>query len=180
MNRPTTPALIPDDFDLRFQRAFGLLAFTVNRHIIDHIRRINVDLGMDPEMALIWGTLAHLNILPSLPLGCDPMVFLNELGMKREAQLKPIKLSELAQVTGLPRETVRRKLGVLLEQKKVERSADGRWIYLSEAIGEAEREFTRLTTLRFLRTAQALSDILARVDTGPGKADLETPGSVQQ
>lgn len=79
MNRSTTTPLIPDDFDARFQRAFGLLAFTVNRHIIDHIRRINVDLGMDPEMALIWGTLAHLNILPSLPLGCDPMAFLNEL-----------------------------------------------------------------------------------------------------
>lgn len=170
MNRSPTTPLIPDDFDARFQRAFGLLAFTVNRHIIDHIRRINVDLGMDPEMALIWGTLAHLNILPSLPLGCDPMAFLNELGMKRDAQLKPIKLSELAQVTGLPRETVRRKLGVLLEQKKVERMPDGRWIYVSEAIGEDEREFTRVTTLRLLRTAQALVDILERVDTDSGKA----------
>lgn len=167
MPQPTTSQLIPDDFDARFQRAFGLLAFTVNRHIIDHIRRINVDLGMDPEMALIWGTLAHLNILPGLPLGCDPMEFLNELGMKHDdAQLKPIKLSELAQITGLPRETVRRKLGLLLDLKKVERTSDGRWIYLSEAIGEEEREFTRLTTLRLLRTAQALADILERVESG--------------
>lgn len=171
MPQPTTSQLIPEDFDARFQRAFGLLAFTVNRHIIDHIRRINVDLGMDPETALIWGTLAHLNILPCLPLGCDPMEFLNELGMRHEAQLKPVKLSELAQISGLPRETVRRKLGLLLDLKKVERTSDGRWIYLSEAIGDEEREFTRVTTLRLLRTAQALLDILERVESGSSAPD---------
>ena len=50
--------MVPDDFDARFQRGFGLLAFSVNRHIVDHMRRINLELGMDLEMAQIWGTLA--------------------------------------------------------------------------------------------------------------------------
>lgn len=45
--------LIPEDFDLRFQRAFGLLAFSVNRHIVDHMRRLCIELSLDPETAQI-------------------------------------------------------------------------------------------------------------------------------
>lgn len=156
---------IGEDFDQRFQRAFGLLAFSVNRHIVDHMRRISVELSMDPESAQIWGSLAHLNVLPNLPLGTDPMVLLDELGHKKDVKLQPIRLSELAQVTGLPRETVRRKLENLRKQGKVSRTEDGKWVYLSAGITEAEREFTRNTVRQFLMTAQTLLSILDMVDT---------------
>ena len=156
---------IGEDFDQRFQRAFGLLAFSVNRHIVDHMRRICVELSMDPESAQIWGSLAHLNVLPNLPLGTDPMVLLDELGCRKEVNLQPIRLTELTQVTGLPRETVRRKLENLRKQGKVSRTDDGKWLYLSTGITDAEREFTRNTVRQFLMTAQTLLSILDMVDT---------------
>lgn len=156
---------VQDDFDLRFQRAFGLLAFSVNRHIIDHMRRLCVDMSMDPETAQIWGTLAHMNVLPNLPLHTDPMVFLDELGRQSALSLSPIRLSELTQMTGLPRETVRRKLEKLRKQGKAERTEDGAWVYLHSGVGEDEREFTRHTVRQFLQTAQTLLVILDRVDT---------------
>lgn len=155
---------IPDDFDLRFERAFGMLAFSANRHMIEHMRRIIVDLGMDPETALIWGTLAHMNILPHLPLGADPMTVLDEIGMKKDDRIQPLRLTELAQITGLPRETVRRKLMQLQVAGKVDRTEDGKWIYLRTGVGEHERAFTRLTILKLLRTAQTLASILEQVD----------------
>lgn len=142
--------LIPEDFDLRFQRAFGLLAFSVNRHIVDHMRRLCIELSLDPETAQIWGSLAHLNVLPNLPLGADPMVLLNEMGRKKEQALEPIRLAELSQITGLPRETVRRKLENLRKLGKVERTADGRWIYCATGVGPEVEEFTRNTVLKFL------------------------------
>ncbi len=156
---------IGEDFDQRFQRGFGLLAFSVNRHIVDHMRRICVELSMDPESAQIWGSLAHLNVLPNLPLGTDPMVLLDELGDRKEANLQPIRLTDLTQVTGLPRETVRRKLENLRKRGKVSRTEDGKWVYLSAGITEAEREFTRNTVRQFLMTAQTLLSILDMVDT---------------
>lgn len=156
---------IGEDFDLRFQRAFALLAFSVNRHIVDHMRRICVELSMDTESAQIWGSLAHLNVLPNLPLGADPMVLLDELGHKKDVELQPIRLTELTQVTGLPRETVRRKLENLRKRGKVGRTDDGKWIYLRAGVTEAEREFTRNTVRQFLMTAQTLLSILDMVDT---------------
>jgi DNA-binding transcriptional ArsR family regulator len=175
----TVKTLIPDDFELRFQRAFGLLAFSANRHLIDHMRRIVIDLDMDPETALIWGTLAHMNNLPQLPLGADPMTVLNEIGMKKDTQIHPMRLAELAQITGLPRETVRRKLTQLQTLGKVERTETGKWIYLSAGVGEKEREFTRLTILKLLRTAQTLASILEQVDPGSTLPE-DTPNAYQK
>lgn len=156
--------LIPDDFDERFQRAFGLLAFSVNRHIIDHMRRIGVELSMDAESVQIWGTLAHMNVLPRLPLGADPMSLLDEMGRKKDLQLEPIRLAELTQITGLPRETVRRKLELLCQQGKVERTDEGKWVYVDTGIDENTYEFTRKTVFQFLKTAQSLKAILDSVN----------------
>ena len=164
---------IGEDFDQRFQRAFGLLAFSVNRHIVDHMRRICVELSMDVESAQIWGSLAHLNLLPNLPLASNPMQLLDELGQKKDAKLQPIRLVELTQVTGLPRETVRRKLEKLRKQGKVDRTVDGKWFYLNSGVTSAEREFTRNTVRQFLLTAQTLLSILDMVDMQQLSNDTE-------
>ncbi|WP_295002333.1 hypothetical protein [uncultured Dechloromonas sp.] len=164
-NSKTRDQFITEDFDVRFQRAFGLLAFSVNRHIVDHMRRICIELSMDPESAQIWGSLAHMNVLPNLPLGADPMVFLDELGRKNDMTLVPIRLTELTQITGLPRETVRRKLENLRKLGKVERTDDGKWFYLNSGVTESDREFTRNTVKQLLMTAQSLLSILDMVDT---------------
>lgn len=173
-----THNLIPKDFDARFQRAFGLLAFSVNRHIVDHMRRLCSELATDPETAQVWGTLGHMNALPNLPLDANPMEVLDEMGRNRAIELTPVRLTELAQVTALPRETVRRKLELLRSQGKVERTEDGKWLYVGSGIGEAEVEFTRKTILQFLKTAQSLLTVLDSVDVKPAanNAAHEKPG----
>lgn len=168
-----TSNLIPADFDLRYQRAFGLLAFSVNRHLVDHMRRICVELSTDLETAQIWGTLAHMNMLPNLPLSANPMEVLNELGKSGNVSLTPLRLTELTQITGLPRETVRRKLERLQLAGKVSRTNDGKWVYCSSGTGELEIEFTRKTVLQFLQTAQALLTTLDMVDVAEAKAGIK-------
>lgn len=167
--------LIPADFDLRYQRSFGLLAFTVNRHIVDHMRRLCVELSMDPESAQIWGTLAHMNLLPNLPLSANPMDVLDEMGKNKNIEITPIRLTELTQITGLPRETVRRKLEQLQQIGKVRRTGDGRWHYCETGVGELEIEFTRKTILQFLKTAQALLITLDMVDIEQIPTAMEPP-----
>lgn len=82
---------IPDDFDERYQRAFGLLAFACNRFIVNHMRRICVELKIDLETALIWGTLAHMNVLPTIPMNANPMRVLDELGLKKRPGTRAAK-----------------------------------------------------------------------------------------
>lgn len=170
MTAEKSQSLIPENFDARFQRAFGLLAFSVNRHLVDHMRRISMELSMDLETVQIWGTLAHLNVLPKLPLGANPMAFLDEMGKIPALVLVPIRLSQLSQITGLPRETVRRKLETLSRLGKVERNADGLWLYKDSGVTEAEIEFTRKTVVQFLNTAQTLLSILDQVPVQNGES----------
>jgi len=160
----TNHNLTPTDFDQRFQRAFALLAFTVNRHMVDHMRRICVELSLDLETAQIWGTLVHMNMLPNLALGTNPMEVLDELGRNKSITLTAVRLAELTQVTGLPRETVRRKLEHLQALGKTERTDDGKWIHCSAGLTDLEVEFTRKTVQQFLKTAQTLLTILDMVE----------------
>lgn len=151
-------------FDEKFQRSFGLLAFVANRFILNHMRRITVDLDMDLETTLIWGTLAHMNRLPYLEMHANPMDALNELGLKINDDVEPLRLSDLVQILGLPRETVRRKLENLQAMGKVQRLEDGRWVHLTHMVGELERQFTKETVINFLQTAESLRTILSQVD----------------
>ena len=112
----------------RIQRSFGLLAFIVNRHLIDHMRRIALELDMDFEAAYLYGTLAHLNVLKVISPASDPNIALDTQGLSL-AELVPVRLADVVQVSGLPRETVRRKLELLQARCKIKRTPEGLWCY---------------------------------------------------
>jgi len=80
---------------------------------------------------------------------------LNEQGRLPEGKnrLRPLRLRDVAAITGIPRETTRRKLAWLESRQFVERTKEG-WV-VSAARAEPElREFTRETTWRLLATAE--------------------------
>jgi len=146
----------------RIQRSFGLLAFIVNRHLIDHMRRLALELDMDFEAAYLYGTLAHLNILNLVSPMADPNRVLNEQGMSGKTP-QPVRLADVAQVSGLPRETVRRKLEWLQKRGKVLRTPDGLWCYDRQGIDESVVEFTLETIERFLKTADEMQAVINKV-----------------
>lgn len=153
------------DFDRRFEKAFSMVAFAANRHLVDHMRRLGQDLGLDLETAMIWGILSHLNVSRALPPGASPADVLNPDGLLASA-IHPVRNTDVVQVSGLPRETVRRKLERLRELGKVERLDDGRWQVLRSGVDERTYEFTRETVKRFLQTARQIEAILESVDPG--------------
>lgn len=174
MNSPPNPPdrvfAMPDDFEGRFDRAFGLLAFVANRFVLNHMRRISVELAMDLETTLIWGTLAQMNVLPDIAIDANPMTVLDDLGHKKDLTLNPLRLSDLTLITGLPRETVRRKLANLAKMGKVQRTDDGRWVFVQEAIGDLERSFTKQSVVNLLATANTLHRLLQAVDLPTGQS----------
>lgn len=155
---------LPKDFDARFERAFGLVAYVANRHVLDHMRRITLELRMDLDTVFIWGTLAHLNVAPRLPPGADPSRVLTDTGMLPEGKLNTVRLADLSQITGMPRETVRRKLEKLQKQGKVQRDEDGGWVIVQSSVDASLRAFTRETTLRLLAAAGEVVSVLERAE----------------
>jgi len=143
----------------RIQRSFGLLAFIVNRHLVDHMRRIALKLDMDFEAAYLYGMLAHLNVLKITPPGAHPQTVLTEQGMAR-ADPDPVRLADVVQVSGLPRETVRRKLEWLRARGRVLRTADGLWCYDREGLDPEILQFTFETIERFLKTAEEMRAVM--------------------
>ena len=169
---PSTPI---EDFDERYERAFGLLAFACNRFILNYMRRISIELDMDLETTLIWGTLAQMNVLANVPMDANPMTVLDDLGTKNDMKLSPLRLSDLTQITGLPRETVRRKLEKLAGMGKVQRTEGSRWVFVQEAIGDPERRFTKQSVQDLMSTAQSLQRLLEAVSLSSKQGDANVP-----
>lgn len=154
-----------DDFDQRFEKSFSMVAFTANRHLLDHMRRLIMLVDMDIESAMLWGLVAHLSVAHAMHPGALPSDLLGPDGFML-GEPRPVRLTDLVQVSGLPKETVRRKLEKLRANGKLGRSEDGRWIVLRSGVDEATYEFTRESVKRLLQTARVIENMLqrARVD----------------
>ena len=143
---PISPA-----FDAAFDQCFGLIAFAMNRHLIDHMVRAMRELDVDFETLVIWGLLSHLNVAHLVPPGTSPRSTLDERGRFTgdNTGYRPQRLRDLEQISRLPRETIRRKL-VKLEEKGYVRRVDDGWLFSRDAIEPNLREFNRETLRRTL------------------------------
>lgn len=155
-----------DDADKAIDGAFGVVAFVMNRFIIDHMLRCGRRLtGNDFEALIIWGVLAHQNVAHLMPPGSLPTAILNEQGrLAGEPEgLRPLRLRDIAQITGIPRETARRKLERLAGARYVERRPDG-WVVSAERLEPELRDFTRESVYRLLKVADEIMAALKDAD----------------
>ena len=144
------------DFDGAFDRAFSLVAFVMNRHLIDHmLRSARLLVDGDLESLVLWGVLAHQNVVHLMPPGTLPTAILNEAGRFEGVRdrLRPVLLRDLSSITGIPRETARRKLEKLAAQGYVERSGRA-WVVSDGRIEPDLREHTRDSARRLLAAAE--------------------------
>lgn len=158
--------LSSQEFSNAFNKSFSLAAFIVNRHLVDHFMRASRQLGVDYESLIIWAVLAHQNCAHLMPPGSLPAAILNEAGRLREDHpgLRPLRLRDLSQITGIPRETVRRKLRLLHAAGRVDET-DAGW-FVSAAHADELRAFTEESARRFLVAAADLLRTLEGVSEG--------------
>lgn len=153
------------DFDHAFDRSFSQLAFIANRYLIDHMLRVGrLITENDYEAIVIWGVLAHQNIAHLMPPGSLPAAILNEKGrLDSDVDLRPLRLRDVAAITGIPRETVRRKLENLAEKKYVKRTEKG-WSVIGDKFEPELRDFSRETILRLVAVSDDVLNALHHVD----------------
>lgn len=161
-----------------YARAFSIVAFTMNRFVIDQVLRASRFFDADVEAMLIFGILAHLNVAHLLNPGARPSGMLGVDGRIADVQpkLRAVRLRDLVQVTGRPRETLRRKLEQLLAAGWIHRVDDG-WVFNPQAIGEDMRDQGIASARRLLQAADAIRTALedAQAALPPG-----TDGSRQE
>lgn len=154
------------DFEAAYNGAFGIVAFATNRFLIDHMLRVGRILAQnDFEAMVIWGVLAHQGVAHLMPPGMLPSAILSERGRAviDDSQIKPLRLRDIADITGIPRETTRRKLALLEARHFVRKVAQG-WTISSERIEPDLREFTRESVIRLLGVAEEIKAALRNAD----------------
>jgi hypothetical protein len=154
---PGGPAMDAGTIPPEYRRAFGILAFTMNRFIVDHVIRAARLFDNDTEALILFGMLAHLNVVHLLPPGSSPGATLDSRGRVPDSQrnLRPVRLRDLAQITGRPRETIRRKLEQMRAAGRVLRLRNG-WVYDASSIDEDMQAMTLDSVRRFLQAADVM------------------------
>ena len=129
---------------------FAAVSFLVNRYLMDHMRRLVRELDADFDQMYLWGLVSHMQLLKTQ---------FQQPDQNNPAQ--GAKLSELTQISGLPRETVRRKLKQLASNGRIHQTDDGRWVLDTRCLDDKLIRFTLDTIHRLRETAAALENVLA-------------------
>ncbi|MFZ4482000.1 MAG: hypothetical protein ACOYNZ_19150, partial [Rhodoferax sp.] len=105
-----------------------------------------------------------------------PSAVLDERGRfgENDILIKPMRLRDIAQITGIPRETTRRKLAMLADKKYISKVAQG-WVISSERTEPDLRDFTRESVMRLLAVADEITTALRDADARAGAPS--TPGA---
>ena len=149
-----------------FDGAFAVAVFRINRYIIDHVLKASRLLADgDMEALVVWGVVVTHNLAHLMPPGTPPAAVLTRHGRLPDVDglLRPARLRDVAAVTGIPRETVRRKLAKLAANQSVRRAGGG-WVINRAWMDEAMREFTRESAHRLLGAAQEVRFALDHAD----------------
>jgi hypothetical protein len=162
----TPPRAPPLDVDRNFDKAFSLVAFIMNRHFMDHLLRCGrTFVDGDLEALVLLGVLAHQNVAHLMPPGTLPASVLNDQGRVAgyERNVRPMLLRDIAAITGIPRETARRKLEYLAGKGFLQRMGGG-WAVSPSIVEPDLRDFTRESVRRLLVTADEVRAALLSVD----------------
>ncbi len=168
------------NFESAYNGAFSIVAFAANRFLIDHLLRAGRMLtDNDFEALVIWGVLAHQGVAHLMPPGMLPSAVLDERGRfgENDILIKPLRLRDIAQITGIPRETTRRKLALLAEKKYISKVSQG-WVISSERTEPELRDFTRESVMRLLAVADEIMAALRDADGRSSKTTHANPAGI--
>ena len=136
----------------------------MNRFIMDQMIRAARLFDNDTEAMVLFGVLSHLNVAHLMPPGARPSSTLNHRGSVPDSQprLRPVRIRDLVQITGRPRETIRRKLDRLEATGRVLRVVDG-YVLNVESVDPEMRQLSADGARRFMETSAVMA-------AGPGGA----------
>lgn len=172
--RPRDRAAFPTDLPAPMQVPTGvsadqyaanrrLLSVLMGRFMTTRLRSIYQAFEGDLTLALVLGELSMRNVESVFP----PHAPIHRLAEQARAghleasrRLRPCNALSIAEVTGIPRETVRRKLGKLLELGWIERTTDDMYV-ITEKVGSVFAAFDDSQTADLLTTADQLREVLA-------------------
>lgn len=158
----TKGKLTNEELRVRYEAHQGEIALHMSHLTVDYLRMVYEAFDGDLALAIVLGEIAHHSMVQYFPArGPDPRFTgrLTEDVIDRD-RMSSCSASGLARATGLPRETVRRKILELEERGWVERAADRR-VRIAPAVSERFLDtFNVQLVERLLETSDSIEALL--------------------
>ena len=147
----------------------ALITLTMNEFLVSYLLRIYHAFHGDILQAMVLGAIAHHNVsVLSRQHGYDGARINKAIAASgEEAVLAPCNAFSISQATGIPRETVRRKIASLVDKGWVKRDARSQ-LFLTDAPAAEFGTFTYETADEFLDTAQRILHGCEKKDSSAG------------
>ena len=161
-----------------FRRKHSEMAYTLSAFMVPYLLRLYRAFDGDMAEIIVLGEIAQRNA--SRLFGAGPANGGSRVGevlrdpAQRQAHLVPCNALSVAETTGIPRETVRRKVQKLIARGWIVREADG-YLYVTPAVAEHFESFNLETFNGVLAAAERLQ-YLAGAPTRPQGRDAAAPG----
>ena len=147
----------------RYRHNQRYLAFVTNGFLVSQLLRVLHAFDGDLLAAIVLGEIAHHNVQrffsdPRLRSGDDVEKALAD-PQRRERLLSPCNALSVSHATGIPRETVRRRIERLVGEGWIERNERGH-LYAADALVERFAHFHLETAKSVVETAEAVRAVL--------------------
>jgi len=161
----TTPGASPGYAANRARISVALSHFT-----LPYLSQLYRAFRGDVVAAIVLGEIAHRNVEAWLADGSRPESVLRDPAQRLQA-MRPCNALSIAEACGLPRETVRRKVTILIDRGYVYRAEDG-FLYLTTNVETDFEDMTEQLVENLLTTARRLEALLADRPTPLGPLRL--------
>lgn len=143
----------------RYQANRARISVALSQFTVPLLSRIYHAFNGDMVAAIVLGEIAHRNVEAWLAEQQNSEEALNDPS-RRARLMRPCNALSIARGCGLPRETVRRKVVLLLERGYIYRSDAGH-LFLTTTVGDDFEDTTATLVEELLATARRLEALLA-------------------
>lgn len=148
--------------EAEFSAHYYQLAYTLSRFIVPMMRETYREFGGDMLLTVVLGEVAARNLGKFFERGEPrlPESVLNDPLLQRSL-LRPCNALSISNATGIPRETVRRRVKRLCELGLIEQDERGH-LYVTQKAADRFQRLTRSTLEELLPIAESLSALVRR------------------
>lgn len=150
----------PAEFEQHYFRA----AYLFSRFTVPYMRSIYREFGGDMLLNIVLGEIGTRNVSYFFEADKDSLDSEEILTDVSEHQrlMRPCNALSISDATGIPRETVRRKIDMLIKKGWVYKNEKGH-IYLTPEVAQHFERFLFSSIESLLPSAQALIDVLSKL-----------------